>query len=307
MILTLLAWAFYLQLNKYIHGGDYASFLRETLSLKNLFLLPVAVLMVPLNWYLESRKWQLLTGSMQVFPFKRVWESVFAGLTLGLITPGRIGELAGRVWYLVRENRSKLFVVSWVGGLAQWVVLLNVAVPAASVLLPVPSFLIMFLFPLISISSLLIYFRSDGVLKLTYRIYSKIRKKITDRELPKVEGMIKADVLILSALRYMVYLFQYVFLILVWDSSIDWQTSAMAVSSIFLLQSLSPFPGVLDAGWKGNIAIWVLHLAGVNSLAAIAATFTLWLINLYIPGIYGYVLLNREKLNFLLKAEGYTP
>src|SRR5688572_9171723 len=59
-------------------------------------LLIVFVLMLG-NWAVEILKWRLLLKPRVKISFKRASASVISGISLGAITPSRIGEFAGRI------------------------------------------------------------------------------------------------------------------------------------------------------------------------------------------------------------------
>lgn len=64
----------------------------------------VVVLMV-VNWALESLKWQYLAKKLTRLSAWQAVEAVFCGLSWAIFTPNRIGEYGGRVMFLPNRKR----------------------------------------------------------------------------------------------------------------------------------------------------------------------------------------------------------
>ena len=93
------------------------AFCIEHLRGDRFYLFIIAILLMPVNWGLETWKWKILLRSD--VPATRLLQSIIAGITVGFVTPGRSGEFIGRVMFLNDDNRSKVFYLSSIGGLAQ--------------------------------------------------------------------------------------------------------------------------------------------------------------------------------------------
>jgi uncharacterized membrane protein YbhN (UPF0104 family) len=57
------------------------------------------VLLMVVNWVLESLKWQYLSQKLANITTWEAIEAVFCGLTWAIFTPNRIGEYGGRVMF----------------------------------------------------------------------------------------------------------------------------------------------------------------------------------------------------------------
>src|SRR5687768_7675636 len=73
--------------------------LKEIFSAGNLPWLVVALLLMPLNWSIEVKKWLNITRDTEPISFGKAWQSVWTGVCIGNLTPGRLGEFAGRILY----------------------------------------------------------------------------------------------------------------------------------------------------------------------------------------------------------------
>lgn len=83
------------------------------------WLVSALLMLAALNWLLEAFKWQLLGRKLQPLSFGRALSSVLYGVSLGMITPKRSGEVAGRVLALEPGKRWKGVLVHTAGGLTQ--------------------------------------------------------------------------------------------------------------------------------------------------------------------------------------------
>jgi hypothetical protein len=258
-----------------------------------------AVLLVPLNWRLEAYKWKVQSSFLGDYPIKEIQDSVYAGITLGLLTPGRIGELAGRVIFLTKEQRTALFLLSFNGAFAQWLVLWNAGFPSL-ILVGLVNFHVIYLFPPLSLLLLVLYFSAGIWSKGFYRLLAKFRKKPFTEPLP-FSSLQRANLIILSFGRTAVFSTQYMLLLWAFGADLEIESAIVAISCIFFLQAFSPVPGLLDLGVKGNVAIYVLQHFQVPIPIAILSAASLWMINLFLPSLYGYRLLTRRGLSSMLK------
>lgn len=80
--------------------------LKETFQRANHLLLIPALILLPVNLYLQAARWRLLASTeVPDLLIKKYFENLLIGFTLGLATPGRFGEI-GRV--MLFEKASKL-------------------------------------------------------------------------------------------------------------------------------------------------------------------------------------------------------
>src|SRR5690606_21237641 len=84
--------------------GHLASF--SVLTTENYILLLIALLLMPVNWGIEAFKWQFVIRKFENVPFIKALKHVFAGITIGLTAPNRIGEIPARVYLL--DNKTHL-------------------------------------------------------------------------------------------------------------------------------------------------------------------------------------------------------
>jgi hypothetical protein len=255
------------------------------------YLFILVILLMPVNWGLETLKWKILLRTD--VPFSRLLQSVIAGITVGLVTPGRTGEFVGRVMFLNDDNRSKVFYLSSIGGLAQ---------TAASLVIGIPFVLIwrndIFLTEIVAGSALLYlfaFFRFDLLNKLIskWSFLQRYGLIIEHGDLPGINTQLW--VLLLSFLRFGTYLVQYVILLMFFG--IGNNTLALFThSTVYLLaQTFSPLMPLLDFSYRGATALYVFNSISNNNIAILSTVMIVWLINLVIPALIGYLFILKRK------------
>lgn len=294
LVFVLMAWFI---INTLFLKNDFTQqwkFFLQNLSGSKGYLLVFAVVLMPLNWLLETLKWRIL--------MKEEWNQmpgllmgVLAGVTFGFITPGRSGEFVGRVMFSKRQQKTKSFYLSAIGGIAQMVVTLVFG--AVLVQFWTADALIAGVVIGVAVVFLLLYFRFDlfnGVL-LSISKLQQHKLVIDNEELPSIPVLM--HVLGLSALRYGVYLFQYVLVFEFMGVSNNFMLLLTHNAVLLLLQSLSPLMPLLDVSFRGGAALYVYSGVTVNNLAVVSGALLVWFINLVIPALLGYVFILRYRKN----------
>ena len=98
---------------------------------------------------------------------------------------------------------------------------------------------------------------------------------------------------LLCAVRYGVYVAQYVLLLLALGAHASAAQIVMGVLAAYLCQTLLPTVAILELGIKGNIALYFLS-AFVPQGSILAATLLLWCFNLALPALAGAIILSKE-------------
>ena len=99
------------------YGGLAAGF--AGMSLQRGMSIVLCVALMPLNWLLESLKWQKLVNTLSHIGLKEAYRSVLSGLTAGFFTPNRIGDPLGRIMTLEPGKRTECAALSVVGIMGQ--------------------------------------------------------------------------------------------------------------------------------------------------------------------------------------------
>ncbi len=256
-----------------------------------------------LNWFLESLKWQFLISKVEEISLYKAIESVFCGLTWAVFTPNRIGEYGGRIFFLSPRKRIQGMVAMSVGQIAQMVItnvlgalallwfiynfsgLDPLLFTALCILVIIFCFFfILFYFNIRWLESLL---NNINFLK-RFKKYFSVLSRYHQKELSKV--------MLYSLTRFAVFTTQYLLIIHLLIADIPFYQSAFMVFILFFIQSALPSLDLLDIGVRSLTATYFFGFITHQEIAIMAATALIWLVNLIIPAILGSYFV--FKLNF---------
>jgi hypothetical protein len=123
ILFVLLAGVIYWQLKYRSSDINVFESFREAFSWRQFPFLFAALLLMPVNVFLESTKWRLFINEFQKkFDISDALKSMLCGSFFGFITPNRFGEFLGRLNRIKKENRSRALTAGYWGGIAQFLV-----------------------------------------------------------------------------------------------------------------------------------------------------------------------------------------
>lgn len=312
LIAALLGWAIYRQVFAKQQVDELWGALVRHFTYPNLLWLVAVVLLAPLNMALEALKWRQLISGFSKLSFWQTFKAILAGTSIAIITPNRVGEYGGRVLFVEEGQGWKSVIATMVGSLAQLLALLSVGMVggvffAVKFLEPEP-----YLVPVsISLGAAFLamlffgYFNIDVVVPLAKRIpyidrFKKQLRHITvlrhyhRRELGRALGF--------AYLRYFVYSTQYYLLLQFFGVPAPWLLGMAGIATIFLVQASVPLPPAMGLLARGEIALFVWGFFTQDHVDILAATFSLFVINIAVPALLGLVFI--IQLN-ILKSIGY--
>lgn len=115
--------------------------------------------------------------------------------------------------------------------------------------------------------------------------------KFTAKSLLKLFGF--------SALRYSVFFLQFVLLIFLFHRNIS-IVIFPEIALYFLITTTIPMISVLEAAIRAAVALVVFKDSGISNSALALSSLLIWLVNIIIPSIFGYIILLRQNFNFKL-------
>jgi hypothetical protein len=264
----------------------------------------LALALIPVNWGLEAVKWQLLSRQVEPISLVKACRAVLVGTCLGFITPNRVGDYAGRILELKSRQRLEALGAVFLGRFCQLLLTLT----AGSVGLiyfathtwtwPVPGFVPAIIGSLagLNLVAYLVLFNPRIILGMVAAMpllnrlmaYLSIISCYGRGELARLLGW--------SALRYLVFLSQFVLLLGAFGVQIGWLPMAMGVASTFLLKSVLPsFNAFTDLGMRELSAMYFFALLGQDKVLVMSASLSLWLFNIAVPSLGGLLLVWRMK------------
>ncbi len=260
------------------------------------------VMLMPLNWILESHKWKAVYGEIS---FRQAFKTILAGISLAIITPNRIGEYGGRLLTIPAEKNWKSIIATLVGSVGQNLATIFFGITGLIFLSRDFNYLDVSFIPIISTAvvffllGLYVYFNVD-VLALVIRKLGL--KKYVSRftkyfqEIRRIEKKTLFFVLCISSLRYLLYVTQYFFVIRFFGIEIDPLSALQGITSILLIQSSLPLPPFISILARGEISLLIWGLFGINELIILCMTFLIWSINLLFPAMLGYLVILRANI-----------
>ena len=307
-----LCYVLYAQIIAKDNIADLQSTFLLQLSTQQIPWLLGAMLLMPLNWALETEKWRKLIRSFENLSFGLAFKAVISGVTLSMFTPNRIGEYGGRILYVSPENNWKAVIATLVGSFSQLLILLSCGLVGLFYFslsyLVVDNYITYSILAMgIGFISLLLFcfFNIELIIPIARKIpwpnflNSFIRQFAV---LKRYDAATLFQVLKLSFLRYLVYSLQYYLLLRFFGIDAPFIPAMSAIASIYLLQTSIPLPPLWDLIVRGNIAIYIWSFFSTNELSILAATFGLWILNLIVPSLVGLVLILNTNV---IKSLGY--
>jgi hypothetical protein len=283
-------------------------------------LLFIVVLLMIINWGLESQKWRFMIGKIERVSFFRSVMAVFTGASISFFTPNRTGEYFGRAFILDKASHVDGILITILGSMSQ--LLITILTGTLSMLVFIPKFLSGnpffsgYLYDgfvvLIILLDLILLF-----LVVNIRFLSVLRDKLLRSKLKKFRkhlavfsGFRQREMIYvigLSFLRYIVFTIQFLLLLKVFSVPVPFFDGVIIISLIFFVLSIIPTVTLTELGIRDSAAvyffgIWFSHSSGMSDsilIGILSAATLLWIINLAIPAVIGTFFVFR--LNFFRK------
>ena len=239
------------------------------------------VLLLPLNWFLETAKWKRLIAVAEKISWPQAWSAVLAGLAIGSATPNRIGEFAGRIFQLKQTPVRDGIVFTLVSSMMQ--VLVTVGFGIAGLLMTDPDKY------LHSGKAFIWTVAAVGIICIGLAYLKSSRGKIAEyfSAFRMIEGTVLRDVLILSAVRYMVYSLQFYLMLKICGVEASAMDLCWAIAVNYLVVTIVPSVIFSEMIVRGTVATGVIGGLCGNPGAAALAALLLWMINVGVPAAIG--------------------
>lgn len=101
----------------------------------------------------------------------------------------------------------------------------------------------------------------------------------------------------LSLLRYLIFSFQFILLLNIFQIEAQGIYVFSSVCIYFLFTTIIPMFSVIEAAVRAAIALIVFSELGISNASLAVVAILLWLINIVFPSVVGYVVLLRENLS----------
>ncbi len=256
-------------------------------------------LLMLVNWGIEAWKWRWLMNHVERMTFLRAFKATIAGTSIGIITPNRVGEFAGRVLFLAPENRWRGGFATALGSIAQFVVTLmaggaalglqRVSALNADGVNEFETVGSLALIALVAGGAVVLFF-SPQLLRQLFLMVPFLKRWESASAI--LEGYRRPElirVMGLSVMRYAVFTFQFM-LVLSVVADVPLAGSMLVVPIIYLLTTLVPTMMLTELGVRGSVAVALFDQMGSPG-AVLLASFLVWLINIATPALAGSLIL----------------
>jgi uncharacterized membrane protein YbhN (UPF0104 family) len=282
--------------------GDIGAVYRQILTENHLFTLSTMLFLVPLNWALESLKWQRLASKAVSITFREAFRGTLTGLAVGVAAPAQLGDTIGRVAALKSDDRLKAigaavvsngiqFYVSLIfggWGLAWIGNKLGIDTSGKNMLYGLLISLCLLGIMVVLFRKRLTNWQPRPAFLVTFLSYFRIIGAYTSTDLLVATGY--------GILRYLVFLSQFLLALSLFDFPMSLIDLAACVALIFLAKTLIPAINVLgDLGLREFTALFVFKQYNLPPEQVIAATFLVWTINVLGPILVGIFLIWKYK------------
>ena len=261
--------------------------------------LAAAMLLLPLNAFLEGAAWRrVLTAAVPGAPWRKVYGAVFSGYALGLFTPARAGEFAGRALYFEQGDRWAIAATVFVQRLLDMLAAVGCGTAALAWALSAgeldgtawQSMLLIGVGISLALSLLLAW--PQRAARYARHIIPSERVKTHLDFLKRMHAGRTSSAALLSGTRYLVYLTQFVLLARAFSPGASLNMLYGGVALVFFAKFLLPSLTMMDVGIREGAAVFFLSVQfGLPQATSFNAAFLLFLINLVLPAALGAPLL----------------
>ena len=284
--------------------------IRHSLDDDRYWYLVLTLFLMLVNWGIEARKWQLLVRQLENISFTKAFYSVLTGVSISVNTPNRVGEYGGRILYLKPENRLKAISLNMITSVSQLIVTVVMGIAGVVVLLcsfpleilhrnGLTAFwtdILLYGGLAFGVVTIVLYFRISWLVRLLEAM--PVLRKIIPyiRVLDHYEWPLLANMLLLSTIRFVVFVSQYLLLFRLLYVDASWWQGFWVVSVVMLILAVIPTITITEFVVRGETMITLMGLFSHNEFAIGLASFVIWIINLIIPALAGSLLILGIKI-----------
>lgn len=249
----------------------------------------IALLLVIVNWGIEAGKWKYLIQKMEYISYSTALQSILSGVTISIFTPNRVGEFAGRVFYLKSTDKIKATMISLFGSMFQ----LSVTILAGATACIFYYFRHeddSFISNFIAVGNLLFLGIVITVVLLVVTFMYAIRSVLSERIKSVLFLFTYKEMLntfLLSLLRYTVFSLQYYLILRVFGIDAGLIDSFLLIAITFFITSVIPTFAMTEITVKGASLVYLFSTVSNDNASIIAASVLIWIINLALPALVG--------------------
>lgn len=289
--------------NHHLKLSDFARITAKNavFTIKNSSIL---LLLSTLNWFFEIKKWQILVGYIKPIGFLTALKHTLSALTASIFSPNRIIDYVAKLVQFEKKFRKKILLLNVINNFSQMLATIIFGSIGSFIffktynssltIFKTSHFLILIITPIIGIVFL-------SILQNKYKFKKTTLSKIK-KQLALIPKDIKSTVFIFSIIRYLLFSFQFYFLLTIFNIHLSYYETMVGISTMYLLASILPIISIFDVLIKGSLAIYIFKSFFVNELITASVIFTMWILNTVIPIVIGSYYVITFNFNVVKKA-----
>ncbi|MBK5272907.1 MAG: flippase-like domain-containing protein [Bacteroidia bacterium] len=313
LLFVWLSWTIYWQIKNQPDLTKTWLHVRESFSSPLVWNLFAVIVLMVINWFIETIKWKLAIKKIQHISFLKAFKAVLSGVSFSVSSPNRVGEYLGRLLYVDEGNRLKAISLTIVSNISQLIITLLFGCMGLIILFPklesghivsdiwIRAILYGVLAVLVILT--LFYFRLPVLVKWIDRWPGSRRYAYLIKALEEFDATLLIQLLSLSAVRFIVFTVQYYLLFRLFDVPVFWWQGFWTVSVSFLVLAIIPTIAIIELFQRRMIVNTIVGLYSANELGITLTTAGIWFINLIVPAITGSLLILSIKKIFKNKDE----
>jgi Lysylphosphatidylglycerol synthase TM region len=268
----------------------------------------LASILMLANWGIEAFKWQLLISPLQKVSFQTAFKAIFAGTSFAANTPNRVGEYFGRMIYIEEGKRLQSVALTVAGSFSQVLVTLICGTIGLffysniSARVDTPTISSFWLniagigALLVSIICTMLYFKMSWLVAALTKIPFIGRYEFFFQKINELSNDVLLKALLLSLLRYWVFIAQYVLVLHAFGVEGSMGTFIVLITVLFLVLTIVPSFVIIEAGIRSTVSIEIFRVITSNTAAIFATSTFIWLLNLMLPALIGVLLLLGKRV-----------
>ena len=263
-------------------------------------LLIMTITLLFVNWGIEALKWRFAIQDFYKIGFIKALRLTFTGITIGLLTPNRIGEIPARA-ALLKTDSFKAIVLKTVAASFSQVVItfllggLGLILTQEYFNLGLNNLLLNAIIVLGLLFLFILYFNVKRLIPLFER-FKVLRNEKLVEALKDISFKELFVLLLFSLGRYFVFFLQYWLVLKVFGIELSSVMELFLIPVCFLLASTIPTILISEIGVRGSVALFVFGVVSGLDIQIVIASILLWLINVALPALFGLYDLRELKL-----------
>lgn len=287
--MVLLYLMYYLYQHFFVNKDFWTSIqlqLATGLEARKLPCLIFAVVLLPVNWLLEVYKWHLLQYSTLQLSFYQSWKNVMKGVSFGLIMPQQLGDALGKMEHSTSNDRWDIGILSLFGGFVQsFMALMGGVVGVAFLFENELGIAVVSIMTMVMVVVMACIFYSVEILQF---LQSKFLFKFLTSLNFKLTKIILLKVVVLSLLRYLVFVSQFVLVLQLFANSFDKMKVVSAVMLTYFGKTFIPALNVFgDLGIRECAALWSFSYTSIAASTVFLCSMLVWMLNIVLPMLIG--------------------